>query len=179
VGTFTVATAHAQDAAYRSVLIARSPGDPTDFVGAVAAVNDLHSMSGWISLVGAVHGPGAAWHGEVVTTGGHVASLRALRQGRAEIAAIDGVTLWHVQRLMPELLDGLFEVGVGPLIPCLPLITAAATSDRQLDQLRDALDDAVLDTLVEPAARALCINGFAPVDLQHYLPVLDLAPAPR
>ena len=77
---------------------------------------------------------------------------------------------------MPELADGLDVVGVGPLIPCLPVITGLATTDQQLFDLRVALVDAVLDPLVEPAARAMCTTGFVPLDLDHYLPVLDLAP---
>lgn len=176
VGTFTAATPHAEGYSYRSMLVARRAGAPADFTGAVAAVNALDSLSGWISLVAGVQGAGARWHGEIVVTGAHLDSLRALREGRAEIAAIDGVTLWHVRRLMPELVDGLFEVGVGPLIPCLPVITSAATTDQQLLDLRVAMIDAVLDPLVEPAARAMCTTGFVPLDLEHYLPVLDLGP---
>ena len=67
----------------------------------------------------------------------------------------------------------------GPLVPCLPVITGRATTDQQLYDLRVAMVDAVLDPLVEPAARAMCTVGFTPLDLDAYLPILDLAPAPR
>lgn len=178
VGTFIAATPEAEGHSYRSVLVARWPGEPSDFAGATAAVNALDSLSGWVSLVAAVHGPGATWTGETVVTGAHVDSLRALREGRAEIASIDSVTLWHVRRSMPELIHELTVVGTGPLVPCLPVITGLATTDQQLFDLRVAMVDAVFDPLVEPAARAMCTVGFAPLDLQHYLALLDLATPP-
>lgn len=177
LGTFIAATPEAEGHSYRSVLVARWPGEVADFAGAVAAVNGFDSLSGWVSLVAAVHGPGASWTGDIVVTGAHLDSLRALREGRAEIAAIDSVTFWQARRLLPELVDDLVVVGTGPLIPCLPIITGASTTDEQLHQLRVALVDAVFDPLVEPAARAMCTVGFVPLDLEHYLPVLDLGPA--
>ena len=61
-------------------------------------------------------------------------------------------------------------------MPCLPVITTSATTDDQLFELRVAMVDAVLDPLVEPAARAMCTVGFVPLDLDDYLPLLGLAP---
>jgi ABC-type phosphate/phosphonate transport system substrate-binding protein len=177
VGTFTAATPQGEGHSYRSVLMARHPGQAGDFAGATAAVNSADSLSGWVSLVAAVHGAGANWQGPVVQTGAHVDSLRALNDGTADIASIDSVTLWHVRRSMPELVGDLIEVGAGPLVPCLPVITGAATTDRQLYDLRVAMVDAVLDPLVEPAARAMCTTGFVPLDLDSYEPLLALAPA--
>ncbi|MCU1359176.1 MAG: phosphate transporter substrate-binding protein [Ilumatobacteraceae bacterium] len=175
VGTFVAATPEAEDYSYRSVLLATRPGQPSDFVGCVAAVNSLDSLSGWISLRTAVHGAGAAWQGDVVVTGAHVDSVRALREGRAEIASIDSITAWHVRRLMPELLDGLVQVGTGPLVPCLPVITSGTATDEQLRDLRIAMVEAVFDPLVEPAARAMCTTGFVALDLRHYMPLLELS----
>jgi ABC-type phosphate/phosphonate transport system substrate-binding protein len=182
VGTFVAATPEAGTSeadrhSYRSVLMARRPGEAADFAGSVAAVNSFDSLSGWISLLLAVHGPGARWQGDVVTTGAHVDSLRALSDGRADIASIDSVTLSLVRRLMPDLVDDLVTVGTGPMVPCLPVITAATTTDQQLHDLRVALVDAVFDPLVEPAARAMCTTGFVPLDIDTYVPLLDLAPA--
>lgn len=177
VGTFVAATPESEGHSYRSVLVARWPGHAADFAGAVAAVNAFDSLSGWVSLVAAVHGPGASWQGEIMVTGAHLDSLRAVSEGRAEIASIDSVTLWQARRLMPELCDGLVVVGTGPLVPCLPVITGRSTTDQQLYDLRVAMVDAVFDPLVEPAARAMCTVGFMPLDLDSYLPILELAPA--
>ena len=111
VGTFAAASPEADGHSYRSVLMARRPGQPADFAGETAAVNSTDSLSGWISLLAAVHGPGEQWQGDVVMTGSHVASLRAVGDGRAEIASIDSVTLWQARRLLPELVEDLVVVG--------------------------------------------------------------------
>jgi ABC-type phosphate/phosphonate transport system substrate-binding protein len=177
VGTFVAATAQAEGYSYRSVLVARRSGLPSDFAGCVAAVNSLDSLSGWISLLAAVHGPGARWSGDIVMTGAHLDSVRAVVDGRADIASIDAVTWWHIGRLLPSLVQDLVVIGTGPLVPCLPVITSAATTDEQLHDLRIAMVDAVFDPLVEPAARAMCAAGFVPLDLEHYRPLLELAPA--
>jgi ABC-type phosphate/phosphonate transport system substrate-binding protein len=177
VGTFAAANPQADGYSYRSVLVARWPGELSEFAGSVAAVNATDSLSGWVSLLAAVHGPGSRWQGSVVQTGAHLLSLAAVQRGDAQIASIDSVTLWHARRLYPELVEGLVEVGQGPLVPCLPVITGARTTDQQLHELRVAMIDAIYDPLVEPAASAMCAQGFVPLDLQHYLPILDLAPA--
>jgi ABC-type phosphate/phosphonate transport system substrate-binding protein len=177
LGTFATATPQSDGHLYRSTIVARREGDLDSFAGATAAVNSFDSLSGWISLVAAVHGPGGSWEGTSVVTGAHVASLRALQEERADVAAIDGVTLWHVRRQRPDLVDGLVEVGQGPSIPGLPVITSRHTTDDQVRELRGALVDSVLDPLVEPAARALCTVGFVPLDADAYEPVLQLAPS--
>jgi ABC-type phosphate/phosphonate transport system substrate-binding protein len=176
LGTFTAACAEADAHRYRSVIVSRLDCGLDDLAGSRAAVNSFDSLSGWISLVAAVHGGGGAWLGPTVHTGAHVESLRALGADRADVAAIDSVTWWHVQRCHPELVEGLAVVGLGPLIPGLALITSLGATERRVGELREALSDAVLDPLVEPAARALCVNGFVPLEIEDYLTVLDLAP---
>ncbi|MGD9997442.1 MAG: phosphate/phosphite/phosphonate ABC transporter substrate-binding protein [Ilumatobacteraceae bacterium] len=177
LGTLTVACPEADGHLYRSVIVSRRPAGLADLAGSTAAVNSFDSLSGWISLIAAVHGGGGTWRGPTVHTGAHVESLRALQAGRADVAAIDSVTLWHVQRSMPELVDGLEVAGLGPLIPCLALVTSAGTSEHTVVELREALLDTVLDPLVEPAARAMCVNGFVPLETEDYLTVLALGPA--
>jgi ABC-type phosphate/phosphonate transport system substrate-binding protein len=179
IGAFAHATPEAEGHAYRSVLVARWPGEPADLGGSRAAVNATDSLSGWVSLVTAVHGPGAEWDGDVVVTGSHVESLRAVADGRADVASIDSVTWWHARRTMADVVSELAEVGVGPLVPSLPLVTSRHTSDSRLRELRVAMIDTVFDPLVEPAARAMCVAGFVPLDIDQYLPLLDLAPAER
>jgi ABC-type phosphate/phosphonate transport system substrate-binding protein len=177
LGTFTVACPEADGHRYRSVIVSRRPATLAEVAGTRAAVNSFDSLSGWISLVAGVHGGGGSWQGPTVHTGAHVESLRALQDDRADVAAIDSVTLWHVRNGMPELVEGLSVAGLGPLIPCLALITSVDAPDDRVTELREALHDTVLDPLVEPAARAMCINGFIPLEIEDYLTVLALSPA--
>lgn len=178
VGTFAPSVPQADGWRYRSVLVASRPAAPAEFAapGTVAAVNDVDSLSGWVSLVSAIHGTGGRWAGEVRVSGAHVHSLRLVRDGEADVAAIDSVTLALVRRHHPELLAGIVEVGEGPLIPALPIVTRAALDDDRLAALRTALHEAVAAD-PDAAERAL-VDGFVPLDMDDYASVLTLAPAP-
>jgi ABC-type phosphate/phosphonate transport system substrate-binding protein len=171
VGAFRHTHPEAEGAGYRSVIVAREARrEPADFAGEAAAVNSSDSLSGWVSLLAAVGGPQSVWIGQVRWTGAHVASLQALQGGQAMVASIDSVSLAHVRRFEPELLNGLHIVGNGPLVPSLPLITSLTTTDQQLVALREGFAAAAADARPE-----LLIEGFHPLELDDYLPLLDLA----
>ena len=174
VGAFEPTIPQGVGATYRSVLVARRPAPVHDFRGTTAAVNGLDSLSGWVSLIAAVEHPGGSWSGTVRLTGAHVESIRAVRDGEADVASIDSVTWALVRRHRPASAEGLVEVGEGPQVPCLPVIAGAQVTDDQVSQLRAAFADAVR---TEPdAAAALLVAGFVPYDLADYLPLLALTP---
>jgi ABC-type phosphate/phosphonate transport system substrate-binding protein len=173
LGTFAATVPQAEGPRYRSVLIARRPDEMAAFAGSVAAVNGPDSLSGWVSLRAAVHGPGGTWAGEVRWTGAHVESVRAVRDGLADVASIDSVTLGLVRRLQPELLEGVVEIGEGPLVPSLPLVTHREASDDEVAQLRDAIAAAVAAS--PEASAAALISEFVPLDLADYEPLRSLA----
>ena len=177
VGAFAPAIPQADGATYRSVLVSRRAGVPADFRGARAAVNSVDSLSGWVSLVHAVHGPGGRWAGDVQWTGAHAASVAAVREGSADVASIDGVTLALLRRHRPTLLAGLVEVGEGPRVPCLPVIAFRAMSDESLAELRNAMVEATIDPEMADVTAAMAVTGFVPLDFADYLPLLDLSPS--
>ena len=59
-------------------------------------------------------------------------------------------------------------VGSGPRIPCLPLVTAASTTDAVLGQLRAALGSAVSDPALAEVCRTLKIRGFVEREMADY-----------
>lgn len=65
----------------------------------------------------------AGFFGETLATGGHVASIRAVAEGRADTAAIDAATWELALRHLPET-AGLRVLLSTPPTPGLPLITA-------------------------------------------------------
>jgi ABC-type phosphate/phosphonate transport system substrate-binding protein len=176
VGTFEFDVPGAEGPSYRSVLVAREAAPPASFAGAVAAVNDPDSLSGWVSLIAAVHGPGGRWTGPVTWTGAHVESVRAVQSGEAAIASIDAVTWHHVQRFAPELAEGLAIVGRGPLVPCLPVVAGPRVPAEAIDELADAFARAVSDPALAPVAADLRVRSFVRRTLADYLPLLQLAP---
>ncbi len=177
VGAFAYDVPFADGHTYRSVLVARLGGEPSHLAGSRAAVNGRDSLSGWVSLVDAVHGPGATWAGPVVWTGAHVESVRAVAEGRADLASIDAVTWRHVQRLHPELVGGLVEVGHGPRVPSLPVIAALKMSDDDIAHLRRALAGALADPDLADDRHTLLLDGFVPLELEDYLALRELTPA--
>ena len=176
LGTFVPAIADVEGPTYRSVLLARS-ADTGPLAGLRAAVNSTASLSGWVSLVHAVHGPGAAWQGEVVLTGSHADSMAAVRDGRADVASIDALTFALHCRWFPDVVAGLHVVGHGPRVPCLPIIAGPAAGSVPADSLRSALRSAVLDPSSREAREALLIRDFVPLDATDYAPLRALAPA--
>lgn len=179
VGTFAHAIAQANEHRYRSVVLARRDGvrvpGLADFAGRAAAVNTSRSMSGWISLIHAVHGPGSTWAGPVVWTGAHVESVHAVRQGRADVMSIDSVTLAMLRRDEPEALDGLVEVGVGPEVPALPLVTRWETSDEEIAVLRHAITEAFAES--SEIGAGLFAHRFVAIDSAEYQPILAFGPS--
>lgn len=164
VGAFRYRTDTWSGDHYRSVVVARDGENPD--AQARAAVNGRDSLSGWVSLVSWA---GRSWLGEVVETGAHLNSLVAVRDGAADVAAIDAVTVAYVERHRADLLDGLTVVGHGPEVPCLPIICTASTTDEELSSLRNALAAATAS-----ADPVLLIDGFCPLDLDDYLPLRAL-----
>lgn len=146
---------------YRSWLVVREDVAVTGIAalrGTIAAVNAPHSQSGanaLLAMTASVAG-GRPFFAAIVVTGAHVASLDAVRSGRADCAAIDCVT-WH--HLEPGVRAGLRILDAGPTAPALPFITSSRTDDATLGMLRRALGQAVNEA--PEACRALALAGFA------------------
>jgi ABC-type phosphate/phosphonate transport system substrate-binding protein len=153
---------------YRSVIISREAGPLMAFAGSVAAINSADSLSGCISLLSAFAITSGQWPGPVLDTGGHVASIAAVREQRADIASIDALSWAYQQRIAPQSLDGLFVVGRGPLVPCLPLITRGDADDSEVAAWRSALADAMTDPGLARVRASLLIDDFVPLDLADY-----------
>ena len=140
--------------------------------GRVAAVNDAGSFSGGVALRRAVQSVAGlsppAFFGRLLFTGSHRASLAAVREGRADIAAIDAVTHALVARHQPALLHGLQVLARTASAPGLPLITALGTSPQELAVLRRALQAACAAPHLAAARQALLVDGFEPLGAEAW-----------
>ena len=176
VGSFRHSTPESVSHYYRSVVLGRVDGTPFDFQGSTAAVNGIESLSGWISLIAAIHGPQETWRGDVKISKSHYESALMLSRGEADVASIDSVTFAHLKRVIPEVISSLFIICNGPLVPCLPLITNLTTTSTQLQELRQALSNATRDQNLSRATEALFITGFDALELDDYLSLRSLTP---
>jgi ABC-type phosphate/phosphonate transport system substrate-binding protein len=178
VGAFTLTIPEARGHRYRSVLVGRDRRTLLELADADAVVvaNCADSLSGWISFLAAVADAGAGdeWPGDVIWSGAHVESLLHLKDGRADVACIDALSLALIKRLDPGLVSGLHELGNGPLVPSPPVIVPSATPRALVDSLRDAFTWAVSDPAVGGALAELCIDGFVSLDHTEYATTLQL-----
>jgi ABC-type phosphate/phosphonate transport system substrate-binding protein len=144
---------------YCSFVFAREKRTLEDFRGSVAAVNSADSMSGMLALklVFAPHAKDGRFFARAVESGGHLRSMAAVREGRADVCAIDSVCVALAKRYRPQDLDGLIEIARSPSVPGLPWITRAGDPGR----LREGLASAFADADLVEAREALLLSGYS------------------
>jgi ABC-type phosphate/phosphonate transport system substrate-binding protein len=89
----------------------------------------------------------------------HRQSLLQLAVGRADVAAIDCVTLAHLSRFEPALVAQVRILDRTPSSPCLPFVTSALTSEATLRALRTALSDVMADSSLSSVRQSLLLDG--------------------
>ncbi|TWI60796.1 ABC-type phosphate/phosphonate transport system substrate-binding protein [Pseudoduganella lurida] len=129
---------------YSSVIVARTgSGIATlaDARGRAAAVNDVHSNSGMNALRHAVAplARDGRFFADVTWSGSHAASLRLVREGAADIAAIDCVTFAYLQEEDPASVEDVVTLGFTAASPGLPLVASKAVPEAVVQCLRAAL----------------------------------------
>jgi ABC-type phosphate/phosphonate transport system substrate-binding protein len=164
---------------HRSFLVRRA-GDPrtrlVDFRGGVAAINRPDSNSG-MNLFRATIAPiaeGRAFFGAVVATGSHRASLEAVADRRADLAAIDCVSFALMKRLSPNLVDRVAVVAESPLSPGLPFIMNAHLPEATLAYAREALFEILTDPGLADARAALGLKGARVTTLADYERIVEI-----
>ena len=106
---------------YSSVVITR-PDGPEAPRNARFAANGPDSLSGWIAPLAHL-GEGAI--GEVIWTGAHRASMMAVLEGRADVAALDAV-VWDIAKRFEPVARVLKVIGWTDPLPALPFVPSAA-----------------------------------------------------
>jgi ABC-type phosphate/phosphonate transport system substrate-binding protein len=142
--------------------------------GLRAAYNDDDSNSGMNVFRHAVapYQRDGRFFSSVTKTGSHLASLRLLAQGGADIAAIDCVTLAFARDAWPDLSHDIRVIGSTVTSPGLPLIASAAVDVPRVAELRDALDAAIQ---ADPKrARSLRLLGFSRSSRRDYDEILKI-----
>ncbi|WP_119272674.1 phosphate/phosphite/phosphonate ABC transporter substrate-binding protein [Taklimakanibacter deserti] len=160
-------------AQYSSFVFARERRPLAQFRASRAAVNNPDSMSGMLALklVFARHAENGRFFSHVVETGGHVGSMIAVRDGKADICAIDSVCVALARRYRPDYLEGLVEIARSPMVPGLPFVTAAG---RDPVRLRLALARAFADPELAPAREALFLDRHSILAEGAYDLILEL-----
>jgi ABC-type phosphate/phosphonate transport system substrate-binding protein len=139
-----------EGASHRSFII-RRVNDPRielgEFRGGCAALNAHDSNTG-MNLFRATVAPiagGAPFFRTTLVTGSHQASVEAVAEGRADLAAIDCVTFALLERGRPELIERVAIVAESPASPCLPFIASGSLPSSTIMAVREALFAALDD----------------------------------
>lgn len=144
--------------------------DPRDFADSVLAYNEAVSHSGWAAPQAWAARRGFAFR-HVLGTGAHVHAGRAVVEGRADIAAIDALSLRLVARHEPYG-DRLRVIGRTETSPAPPYITALT---RDPAPIRAALA-ASLAALSVADRETLGITALADLAPEAYFAVPNPAP---
>jgi ABC-type phosphate/phosphonate transport system substrate-binding protein len=104
------------------------------------AYNSTESMSGLIGLTRDLEalGEGLDIFADKIETGGHRNSIKAIAEGRADVAAID-CRSWHLAQLYEPAAREVQIVGWTALRKGLPFITAKTTPEPVVSRLREIL----------------------------------------
>ena len=172
VGTPHYAADGCAGASYRSILFAREAKPLAAFRGRVAAVNTPDSMSGMLALklVFAPLAEQGRFFSQAIETGGHLASLAAVQEGRADVCAIDCVCVEMARRYRPTALEGLVEIARSPQVPGLPWITRAGDAGM----IRAALRQVFADPSLAEVREALLLTGFSELPAGAYDRITEL-----
>lgn len=173
------------------VVAADAPfGSLASLRGARAAINEWTSLTGAHLLGDTVRGAGFEgdfFHGFVVT-GSHAASVAAVADGSADVAAIDCVTYAHLADEMPALVGKTRVLGQSRVVPTLPFVVSRALGEVAHAMVLRALQEAMLDPATAFARRVLRLESVRRANPASYdaaiaiagraAPILD-GPSPR
>ena len=154
-----------EGASYSSAVVIRED-DPAlsivDCAGRRVAFNSSDSQSGYNALRALVapHAKNGRFFSDSIETGAHRLSLRAIKAGQADVAAIDAITFALLSKGKPEEVEGLRILGYTDKAPGLPLITSLRTPPSDVARLRRALDEACADPELAQCCAALLLEGF-------------------
>jgi len=172
-----------EGARYRSFIVVRADRawqTVEQLRGLRVAINQVSSHSGNNAMrphIADLHEQGS-FFGGVVETGSHVDSLRAVHEGRVEVACIDVVVLALLRRCASPLVRGLRKITCTRAALSPPYVTSVRTAPALRDVLREALRRAVTDPSLQAARDELLLRDFAFYPPESYAELEDFeAPA--
>jgi ABC-type phosphate/phosphonate transport system substrate-binding protein len=159
-------------ASYSSFIFARQATPLHEFGGKIPAINAMDSMSGMLALklVFASFAKGGEFFARKLITGGHLNSLQAVREGEADVCAIDAVCVALAKKYRPQALEGLVIIAQSPMVPSLPFVTRSGNPDY----LRIAMAKTFADPEIKITLDALLLNSFSNLGAGAYDRITDL-----
>lgn len=134
--------------------------DLEDLRGRHVAYNATHSQSGYNALRATIAplAKDGRFFAEASESGGHRPSMQLVRDGAADVCAVDFLTLEMHRRFAPEHVEGLRVLGQTESAPALPYVTAIDRDEETVLRLRDGLRAAIADPVGKTAREALFLE---------------------
>jgi len=166
-------------AQYSSAIIVREDSSLetlADLRGRHAAINAWNSHSGMNALRHTIAhlARDGSFFADITVTGAHVRSVSAVREGRADVAAVDCVTWALLGRAAPSDRAGLRVLTWSVKAPALPYVVPAAATAERADRVLEALRAAANDPELESVRERLLIRGFESSTLSLYAAITDI-----
>jgi ABC-type phosphate/phosphonate transport system substrate-binding protein len=161
---------------YCSIVFAREHRPLRDFKGMVAAFNSRDSMSGMLALKSVFLDfvKNGVFFAAAIETGSHLASLAAVQGDKADVCAIDCVTVELCRRYRPQALSGLVEITRSALVPGLPFVTTST----DVSKLQVALRHVIADEALQKTRNTLLLSGMSVLEPQAYSAIFAM-PKPK
>ena len=144
--------------------------------GTTVAINAADSNSGMNVLRHALAQLGArpGFFSEVLVSGRHLDSLLAVAENRAQLAAIDCVSLQLITDLRPELLSRVRVIGESATTCGLPLVMPAASRTLERSGEWLAALNRALSRLAQSDRQKLHLERFEAADFEDYAGIVEL-----
>jgi ABC-type phosphate/phosphonate transport system substrate-binding protein len=179
VGAFHYDVPGCEGVLNRSQLVVRA-SDPAqnleDLRGRRVAINGTDSQSGYNSLRALVvpHARAGRFFSASHVTGAHHLSVMAVRDGLADVASIDCVSLAGFNRHRPDITAGTRVLGETAAYPGLPLITSNSTTPQTMAALREALEWLTRAPEMAQVREDLFIRAFEALPIARYQVCRDM-----
>ena len=164
---------------YCSQLIVRRDSgfeELADLRGGRATFNGPDSQSGMNTFRNAVAklADGKPFFSQLLESGGHLASMRAVAEGRTDIASIDAVCWRLASQELPDLVSQLKVLGQTASAPGLPFITSLKFSDAEADLIAEVVAMVLTAPETEKSREHLGIRGFSRLSVEDYAEILSM-----
>ncbi len=150
-----------------------------DLRGRRVAINGSDSQSGYNALRAMVVplARDGRFFGATHRSGAHHLSVIAVRDGLADVAAIDCISLAGLRKHRPDITAATRVLGESAPYPGLPLITSAATPPATVQALRAALAWVTHAPAMAQVREELFIGAFEPLEMADYQVCRDMRAA--
>lgn len=145
-------------------------GDVREMAGTIAVINGPQSHSGMSTLrhlVAQSHDKGR-FFGQVKISGSHKSSLDMIRQNKANIAAIDSVTLALMCKHQNHTMEGLKILGSTYTAPAPPYVVRANLHESDVQKITQALVDTFEEPTLASQRAQLLLNGLTLTTQEDY-----------